>query len=693
MAWIRILWYATLILQALASGGVARAAWSPPKALVVDYEMNPPVVISRLLDDLKLAGFQPAYRPFYPHITRKDLKESALLVVLSGDGPGYPGPGMSVHALRPLEDFVRSGGALVLGPLSGGAADEGGDQERYLFNLLLHRLGIGIRIQDDRATGEGESFRGPLYELPLATAAPWLPWVTHPGKRVVTDRSPSLKILGGGAEVLLRANPGSSQGAGPSWSAGIPLVAVGRAGGGVVAVAGRYLLTWGGGNAKEPTAPLLPLAEEENALRDFLRGLFAAMRDGQGLRGEPSLGGEAMPAPVEPPGLRMHGDPLPEKPPDGVEEVCVWRPGSDPASAILDPRYEWIRGQGVRAGWSYIDGDPYEVARLIREMDRNGLNLLWGVAHPQLLLSPKGTEDARANLVSRWEEVAARLAGSRVRWFVGMEYPGRYSTEKEMTRAIGAEGRAWPIPSPWDMEAWRKQVVKPALLLAQWSTSHPEVAGIILDLEMYGRRPLFFSQGVDYGDGPFLSFLKGVEEKVTEQGRRLPPGERFSWLREGGLLRDYLLFMERRSEEMGRELRDAIRAIHPHLILGCYSAGILHRWFYRGLWRGMSEPKRPILLFTFQRDADTDLAQLRAEGVHALHVRGLLMGMMNREDYVELFRDSLARHAGYWLNRVTSLVAKTGFYPIESPRGMRAEEAWEAIRQANQETLVSPKWR
>lgn len=693
MPWVRILWCTFLILQALGSGGGARAAWSPPKALVVDYEMNPPVVLSRLLEDLKHAGFQPVYRPFYPQMTLKDFKESALLVVLSSDGPGYPGPGMSVHALRALEDFVRRGGALVLGPLSGGDTDEGGDHERYLFNLLLYRLGIGIQIKDDRVTAESGSFRGPLYEVPFATAAPWLPWVSHPGKRMVTDRSPSLEILGGGAEVLLMAMSSSSQQLDPSSSGGIPLVAVGRAGRGMVVVASRHLLTWGGGNAKEPAVPLLPLWEEEKALRDFLRGLFAAMRDGQGVKAEASLAGEAMRAPVKPPGLRIQGDPLPETPPDGVEEVGGWDPGPGPTCAVLDSHYGWIQGQGVRAGWSYIDRDPDEVSRLILEMERNGMNLLWGVGHPQLLLSPKGTDDMRARLLSQWEEVASRLKGSRVRWFVGVEYPGRYCSEERMTRAVGAEGRIWPIPSPWDMETWRREVVRPALLLAQWSTSHAEVAGIILDLEMYGRRPLFFSQGVDYGDGPFLSFLERVDRKVSDHGRSLSPWERFSWLREGGLLKDYLLFLERRSEEMGRELRDGIRAIHPHLILGCYAVGILHRWFYRGLWRGMSEPNRPILLFTFQRDVDADLVQLRAEGVHALHVRGLLMGMMNREHYVQLFGDSLARHAGYWLNRVTSLVAKTGFCSIEAPRTMSAKEAWEVIRQANQETLISPRGR
>jgi hypothetical protein len=689
---MRVFWGVVLLLQASVPGAVAWADLSRPRALVVDYEMNPPVVLSRLLDDLNHAGFKPVYRPFYPQITQKDLRESSLLVVLSGDGPGYPGPRMSGHVLKPLEEFVRRGGALVLGPLDGGGADGAGDGERQLFNLLLYRLGLGIRIEDDGVTDQGDCFAGPLYKLPFARVAEWLPATFRPGQRTVTDRSPPLTVSGKRARALLSTIPSPPAEGDPPAAGGIPLVAVGSVGEGIVAVASRYLLTWGGGNGKEPATPLVPLVGEEGALRAFLRGLFVAMRHAHAFGGHfPRPPGDEMaPSPVEP-GPERGGDRLPEAAPRGEPEVEGWHPATGPAAPAHGSHYRWIEQEGVRGGWAYVDRDPEEVGRLMRAMDRNGMNLLWGVVHPHLLSNPRGTTETKARVLSLWEDVASRMRGSRVRWFVGMEFPGRYASEEQMTRAVGAEGASWAIPSPWDLGLWRREVVRPAALVAQWATSHPEVAGIVLDLEMYGRKPLFFSQGVDYGDGPFLAFLEGLQGSMPDQGKGLPPAERFSWLRERGLLREYLLFLEGRSEEMGRELRHAVHSVHPQLILGCYSAGILHRWFYRGLWRGMSDPERPVLLFTFQRDVDMDLAELRAQGIHALHVRGLLMGMMSREDYVPLFQDALKRHAGYWLNRLTSLVARTGFYPVESPQGMNAGEAWEVIGQANRVTLVAPK--
>jgi hypothetical protein len=224
------------------------------------------------------------------------------------------------------------------------------------------------------------------------------------------------------------------------------------------------------------------------------------------------------------------------------------------------------------------------------------------------------------------------------------------------------------------------------MLAAQWAHGYRAMAGIVLDLEMYGRHPLFFSQGVDFGDGPFLDFLESLPEEPSGEGKGLSPEARFPWLRERGLLKEYYGFLERRAETLGRELRLAVREVHPDLLIGCYAAGILHRWFYRGLWRGMSDPERPLLLFTFQRDVEMDLAELRAHGVQAIHVRALLMGMMQKGDYPALFADALTRHGGYWLNRLTSLVAPSGFLPVEAPADMAPQEAWSVITKANAKT-------
>jgi hypothetical protein len=661
------------------AAGLVWAGGPSPKALVVDYQLNPPPVLARLLQDLRDGGFDPLYRPFYPQITRRDLRDASLVVLLSGDGPGYPGTGMSAAALGPLEAFVRRGGALVLGPLPGSGEDGGGDHERHLFNLLLNRLGIPIQIEDNWVYDDENRYAAPLYDAPFAVPSRGHPMTRDLPARMVTDRSPALRV-GPGVEVLAHSFASAFPQGDCSRRGVMPLMAVGRAGDGVAVVAGRYMLTWGGGNTKEPGAPLRPLPEEEGALRDLLRRLMAFLAAGP--RDLPRTSPQE-PLPVPPPGFPVRDEAVPEAPPKGTDAVKEWAPAPPSPRTQWDAPYAWIAREGIRSGWAHIDKEPEELQRLAQGLQASAMNALWGVAFPQLLLRHRGNREARARLLTAWEAVGKGLKGSPVRWFMGMEYPGRYAAMEAMPRAMGAEGRGWDIPSPWDHETWRREVIRSATLAAQWARGYRAVAGIVLDLEMYGRRPLFFSQGVDFGDGPFRAFLEDRSEEESEEGEGLRPEARFPWLRDKGLLADYYAFLERRAEALGRELRLAVREVHPDLIVGCYAAGILHRWFYRGLWRGLSEPDRPVILFTFQRDADLDLTALHEAGVHAIHVRGLLMGQMEPEEYRPLFADALARHGGYWLNRLTSLVARQGFYPNEAPRGMSQEDAWKTIAHAN----------
>jgi hypothetical protein len=686
------------LLAGLASAlvtliGMTEDLAGAPRALVVDYEMNPPVVLARLLEHLGAAGFSPLYRPDYPQMTRDDLRESGLIVILSGNGPGYPGATMSARALGPLGDFVRRGGLLVLGPTSGGKEDEGGDHERYLFNLLLHQLDVPIRIGDDWITDEENAYPAPLYRAPFVAPIPGHPVTQGLPARIIADRSPSLTV-GQGVTPLVRSFVTAFPRGDPTRKESFPLAALGRAGKGILVVASRHVLTSGGGNGKEPAAPLRPLPIEEDGLREFLgklfSHLFAASLIPPGEKVTPA--GSPLPAP-DAPRFALQEEFLPASPPPDITWVHGWTtPAADPV-ADISPSHAWLCREGIRSGWAHVDKAAEELARLADGMVGSGMNVLWGVAFPQLLRSPRGNAESRDRLMASWERLARDLSASPVRWLMGMEYPGRYADEESMSRAVGVEGREWAIPSPCDAELWEREVVQPAILAAQWARARPAVGGLVLDLEMYGRKPLFFGQGVDFGDTPFQAFLDRTGEASSLDQRALQPKERFPWLRDRGLLREYYRFLEGRAEAMGGRLKEAVQSVRPDLVLGCYSAGILHRWFYRGLLRGMSAPGRPILLFTFQRDAAIDLADLRASGIHAVHVRGLLMGLMRRDDYSPLFRDALAHHAGYWLNRLTSLVAKDGFFPIEAPGDMSPAEAWEVIRHANQQVVVSPPRR
>ncbi len=651
------------------------------RALIVDMEMNPPCVLAGLMDNLKLGGFLPVYRPFYPRLTQVDLRHFGLVVVLSGSAPGAPGTGMSLEEVRALVDFVQGGGLLILGTSSGSPQNRIADNERYLFNYLLHSLGAPIRIQDDWVADEENCFKAPLYKSPLVLAQESLFPKLDSQAPMVYDRSPSL-WTGEGATPLVRSYGSAflrhaSQERGP-----FTMAAQARCGKGKVLVISRHVLTQGGANSKEPASPMLPMPGEEARLRVFLRSLTGILKQEIFPLARPS---EASLPPDVPPDFQVPREAFPDAPPRGTREVSAWKPPKLPSPAPLAASHRWIAREGVRCGWAHMDKDDKELERLAHRMMLSGLTTFWGVGHPQVLTGAWGSEAERVRLLLAWEKMASLLDNSGVRWLLGVNYPGGPHTRELTSYAVGAEGKTWSAPSPWDKESWEKEIVSSARVAAYWSRSHPAMAGLVLDLEMYRRDPLFFGSGVDFGDAPFESFLQYLGEPMGSKTWKLETSQRFGWLREEGLLESYYSFLERRAEQMGRSLKKAVHSIRPDWVLGCYMAGILHRWFYRGLLRGLGEPSRPVLIFSFQRDVGLDMAELRGAGIHAVHVRGLLLGMMGKKDYPEFFSQALEEHAGYWLNRLTSLVAEKGFFPIEAPVDMNQEEAWNVIRLANEQ--------
>lgn len=673
-------WLSCAAMVLLASSW-STGATGLDRALIVDFDINPPCVLAGLMDNLKLAGFQPVYRPFFPRLTRWDLENSSMVVLLSGPSPGAPGTGMSLGEVQPLVDFVMGGGILLLGPSSGSPNNQVGDHDRYLFNLLLQRLGAPIRIGDDWVMDEENFYNGPLWKAPLVLPLESL--IPDPALRgsMVFERSPSLAV-GEGVLSLVRSHDSAFLRGQPAEKGPFALAAQTRCGEGMVLVMSRYVLTHGGANSKEPASPMLPMPREEACLRVFLRNLLGTLKKETA---SDSLPFSAYAQPPSEPDFMILQESFPDAPPPGTKEVSSWKPAAGCSPVPLRPSHRWISKEGVRSGWAHMDKDEKELERLAYRMMISGLNTFWGVAHPQVLLGAWGSESDRVRLLQAWEHLASLLEYSGVRWLMGVNYPGGPHTRQLPSSAVGAEGRAWSAPSPWDKEFWEKEVVSSARVAAYWSRSHPSASGLVLDLEMYGREPLFFGNGLDFGDAPFKAFVDLLAEPKRSQARCLEAPQRFPWLRDEGLLESYYDFLEKRAQDMGRSLREAVLAIRPDWVLGCYMAGILHRWFYRGLLRGLGEPGRPVLIFTFQRDAGLDMEELRSQGIYAIHVRGLLMGMMKKGDYPKLFAQSLGEHGGYWLNRLTSLVAEKGFYPMEAPGDMGPEEAWGEIRSANEQ--------
>jgi|GEM_PF-1111207 len=666
----------TFLPTALAQGN------APPKALIVDWDMNPPVVLSSLMDRLKKAGFQPLYRQFYPRVTSADLEGSSVLILLSGGAPGSLNYGMNPGDVTPVVEFVRKGGTLVLGAAPGSPSDDLGDRERYLFNLILNRLKVPIKISDDWIVDEENSFPAPLWKSPWVMPIPGSPATNGVKGPLPFDRSSSLEV-GEGVKALVTSYYSSHPYHDPHSKGSKVLAAEARSSAGKVLVLSRYVLTLGGGNSKEPASPLIPLREERE-LEKFLDALILWLKRSDYLE---AFLGEPFPPPARPP-FEIREAPLRKAPPPLIREVGAWKSPPPKKGGVLSPSHAWILEEGIRSGWAHMDKEEGELARLAKGMISSGMNIFWGVGHPQVLIGVWGSEEERMRLLSSWERLDFFLRFTGVKWLLGVNFPGGSSRRDLPSYAVGANGESTTAPSPWDKTIWNREIIPSLRVAAQWAKNHPSMVGVVIDLEMYGRRPLFFGNGVDFGEEPFRRFLESIGEPKDSRGFTLRPEERFEWLMESGLLETYYAFLEKRAQDIGRSLREEVRSIQPDWIIGCYMAGILHRWFYRGLLKGLTERGKPVLLFTFQRDVERDLEELRAQGIEAVHVRGLLMGMMRKQDYEGLFRDSLLRHGGYWLNRLTSIVASRGFYPIESPPDMGWEEAWRTIEEANAKAMA-----
>lgn len=647
------------------------------RALIIDWEMNHPVVLSALMERLERAGFSPLYRQFYPRITRHDLEGSSVLILLSGGAPGAPTPGMNLGEVNPTVEFVRRGGTLVLGVSSGSPLDEVGDNDRYFFNLILNRLGVPIRISDDWIVDEENCFPAPLWRPPWV-----MPVSGHPVTQGIRaplpfDRSPSLEI-GEGVRALVVSYPSSHPRDEPQSKGSRVLMAEARCSEGKVLVMSRHVLIQGGGNSKEPASPLLPLPQEKELVK-LLDGVILWLKKVDYL--EAHLGNPFPPMPR--PHWQLKEIPFRGAPPRRVTEVSHWKPELQKKHRSACQSHRWIYEEGLRSGWAHMNKDEGELARLASGMISSRMNTFWGVGHPQVLMGYWGSEEEKARLICSWEKLDSFLRFTGIRWLLGVNFPGGPPTRELPSYAIGANGEITTAPSPWDRTIWDGEIIPSLRVAAQWARKHRSMAGVVIDLEMYGRRPLFFGNGVDFGDKPFTAFLKAIGEPRGSSVYGLGRNERFEWLMERGLLGRYYHFLEKRAEEIGKALRNEVRSIQPEWVIGCYMAGILHRWFYSGLLKGLTGEGKPVLLFTFQRDVERDLAQLQAQKIELVHVRGLLMGMMRKEDYEPLFTDSILRQGGYWLNRLTSLVASEGFLPLESAIDMGGEEAWRTIEEAN----------
>ena len=665
-----------------------------PALLVLDFGLASPYVHDGMLRLFSRAGYAVDHRPDYPALVRQDFRSYDAIMLLSGSTPELPGAMLNARALAPLAEFVSDGGVLLLGTpvnLSGGDA---GENERTLFNALLRRLQIPILIHKGGLTDHEDHYPNTLYEAPWLYAAPRHPLTDGLPERLSLPRMAALDA-GAGAAVLVSSSPTGSLGGGTPQGAPLPAVAMGRRGRGLVVVASRQFFNPTG--AYQVDTPLSDDPARRLARRQLVERIagYAMQWHGETAEWTANAAGEFEAPDATQPAF-WRSSPLPRAVPGPLRAVNAMAAPAPEAGerarwlATLDRRYRWILEDGMRAGWVYVDREaPFQQA--VRNLFVEGrLNLLWGSSDAELLTADDRATDQRA-LLEQWARMDRLLRNTGVKWFMGSHYPGAHAPLSDYPKALGAQGQTIGGMSPLDWRFWETEIFPVLAAEAEFSATHPSVAGLLIDLEMYPLGSWYFTNGFDFSDLAFDVYLRALAQRedaeTLARAKVLKAEERFAWLMERGLLRDYWSVLGEEAERIGRALHERVHAVNPELLLGFYAAAIPTGWFYEGLLRGAGGAAEPALLFTFQHAPDEELDEMHRQGIHLLHAAAVLLGQVTEAGMRGALHARLARDQGYWLNNVATLAtddaAQHRRSPIEAPRDADAARYLRAIADAN----------
>ncbi|MGH7569383.1 MAG: hypothetical protein ACREL9_10525, partial [Gemmatimonadales bacterium] len=155
------------------------AACRPPatrRLLLLDLTLADAVLVEAAARPWHDVGYTVHYRRFYPHLTRQDLDDYRVLLLLGGRQPEEASDALTAGDVALLGEWTRRGGVVVFGY----AGDGEGFFDRWVMNRWLAAAGVGITIGDyvvrDTVEPAGAAFEPqprvtPLHDSPLRDLA------------------------------------------------------------------------------------------------------------------------------------------------------------------------------------------------------------------------------------------------------------------------------------------------------------------------------------------------------------------------------------------------------------------------------------------------------------------------------------------------------------------------------------------
>jgi hypothetical protein len=213
------------------------------------------------------------------------------------------------------------------------------------------------------------------------------------------------------------------------------------------------------------------------------------------------------------------------------------------------------------------------------------------------------------------------------------------------------------VPDPLNDDFWQNEVETPfAKFVEQWNK--PEIgngiaiSGIMVDLEMYGRKSGIFLTTMGITQSNLSEFFN---EQQVKPGPMTLSGS-INYLMNNKLSQKYFEFLEGKAKKLGTRLKDSFDKQVPGCAIALYMPNLLASWFYKGLYQGLNKPAQPLYLFSFNAEFNYHKNWFTQNNINAHHSSVLLLSKISNTESFKLTKDVLDRHNGVWLNRFSRLI-------------------------------------
>ncbi len=353
--------------------------------------------------------------------------------------------------------------------------------------------------------------------------------------------------------------------------------------------------------------------------------------------------------------LRMHYDVLN----DLVSERVRYRTNS---AIYKDQKgvYQWT-SNGICCGWMGIDDDHDLVSRNCAFIAQTDFDMLW-LELPMSLYGDQKKFDERVKyFTQRLVHAYKKINKEFPKIFLDFDVAATLSWCKLATHPVDVYGASYEkIPAPLDYEQfWRPSILTVMKsIFDRWRAnigSCLPIDGVLFNLYFWNNKDAmpYYTNLIDFSDSAWHHFCSNEEEDAQHT-----PAARVTYILEHNKFDAYLFTLEYAAYQLALTIKEDIKKVAACAMIAVYTAAPFDTWFYKGLLRGFSDMRNPVLWFTNNINYYGHADWWQAQTINAFHVTNVLLSHFNHTRDIARINKIAQMHDGLWYSRVSRIGQK-----------------------------------